>query len=380
MQQLVFVKRNTFEWHPLPRVSLLDPTDALVRPFAVARCDLDGAFVGSRVGTKLRAAALAHFADPRILKDFGPHPFQGPFAYGHECVAEIVEVGASVNNLAVGDAVVVPFQVSCGTCPSCRRKLTSHCERDRVGAFSAFGFGEAGGAWGGAMSDLLRVPHADHMLHRVPEGIDPVSLASAGDNIADGWRRVAPYLIKNPGAKVLVLGGQAKSVGLYAAGIAVALGAGRVDYVDTHPERLRIAESLGATPVERERSRRRWSDSSGLARGEYGLCVEASGATVGLDFAIRSLAPGGVCSVPAFHFRKRTPVPLWEMYARSINLECGLACPGADMSELLALVASGRFQPELVTTLVADWADAPSALLKRTAKVVVTRPRLGSAQ
>lgn len=80
-------------------------------------------------------------------------------------------------------------------------------------------------AWGGALSDIVRVPYGDAMLMGIPNGIDPISIASMSDNLPDAWRTVAPALAVNPGASVLVLGGAAKSVGLYATAMAVALGA-----------------------------------------------------------------------------------------------------------------------------------------------------------
>jgi alcohol dehydrogenase len=89
-----------------------------------------------------------------------------------------------------------------------------------------YGFGATGGDWGGMLGDLVRVPFADAMLMRVPDGVAPESIASASDNLPDAWRTVAPHLAANPGAEVLVLGGGARSIGL-AAGLAVALGAGR---------------------------------------------------------------------------------------------------------------------------------------------------------
>ena len=69
------------------------------------------------------------------------------------------------------------------------------------------------------MSDLLRVPHADAMLVAVPAGLDPVQIASASDNIPDAFRTVAPHLRAKPDASVLVVGGSARSIGLYAAAI-----------------------------------------------------------------------------------------------------------------------------------------------------------------
>jgi alcohol dehydrogenase len=102
------------------------------------------------------------------------------------------------------------------------------------------------GDWGGMVSDLVRVPFADAMLVHVPAGVDPMKLASASDNMPDAWRAVGPQLAKEPNASVLVVGGGARSIGLYAAGMAVALGASRVDYVDDDPERLAIAQSRSA--------------------------------------------------------------------------------------------------------------------------------------
>ena len=123
------------------------------------------------------------------------------------------------------------------------------------------------GPWGGMMSDLVRVPYADAMLVPVPVGVNPVSLASASDNIPDAWRTVAPLLsAKKPEAPVLVVGGAAPSIGLYAASIAVVLGSAQVDYVDCDPGRLAIAQSLGANPIQipdKERKRNKWYRPAG---------------------------------------------------------------------------------------------------------------------
>lgn len=96
------------------------------------------------------------------------------------------------------------------------------------------------------VSDLIRVPHAGHMLVRLPDGLDPLRVAAASDNLSDAWRAVVPQLRARPGASVLVVGGAAQSIGLYAAGLAVAHGARAVDYLDRSRTRVHIAESLGA--------------------------------------------------------------------------------------------------------------------------------------
>jgi len=96
------------------------------------------------------------------------------------------------------------------------------------------------------------------MLVKLPAGIDPVAVASASDNIPDGWRTVGPQLAADPGAEVLVVGGDngPHSIGLYAAGLAAALGAARVTYLDQDPRRLAIAAAQvidSAPPTGRQR-------------------------------------------------------------------------------------------------------------------------------
>ena len=96
----------------------------------------------------------------------------------------------------------------------------------------------------------MRVPFADAMLVAAPAGIAPAALASASDNIPDGWRTVAPHLAQRPGADVLVVAGGGLSIALYAVDAAGALGAGRVVYADRDPGRLAVAAALGAEAVE----------------------------------------------------------------------------------------------------------------------------------
>src|ERR1044072_4079814 len=105
--------------------------------------------------------------DPVVRCICGRVPFRGPFAIGHECVAQVVALGDDVAGLSVGQVVVVPWAVSCGRCDRCRAGLTSKCAATTA-ELSAYGLGPAAGAWGGMVSDLLRVPYAEHMLAPVP--------------------------------------------------------------------------------------------------------------------------------------------------------------------------------------------------------------------
>lgn len=300
----------------------------------------------------------------------GSPPFAPPFPVGHECVAEVLEVGEHVVTTKVGQRVVVPFQVACGSCMPCERGLTSRCATGPL-AVSTYGFGPGAKLFGGVLSDVVRVPYADAMLVPLPAGLDPTAMASASDNLPDAFRTVGPALRERPGERVLVVGGAARSVGLYAAGIARGLG-GHVDYVDSNRQRLEIAERMNVQPIEASRN--------GLGRyrslpDRYAIAVDASSdfAGRGLELAIRSLEPGGVCSSAGIYPRTRTPVPLMQMYLNGVTLRTGITNARAFIPAVLDLVASGRFDPSPVATLVAPWKDADRAFLERTTKVVVTR-------
>jgi alcohol dehydrogenase len=229
------------------------------------------------------------------------------------------------------------------------------------------------GSWGGAISDLLRVPYADAMLVPVPPNIDPMKLASASDNLPDAWRTVGPPLRQYPHASVLVIGGGARSIGLYSAGMAVALGASRVDYVDHDTERLEIAERLGAHPIQCERGSRWLKRNAPRVHGTFRVTVEASSTVEGLRYALRSMAPGGICTPVGYYLTKKTGVPLLQMYVNDATLKIGVSHTRTNLPDVIALVGEGKFDPTIVTTLVADWNDAPAAFATPTTKVVVKR-------
>jgi len=379
MQQLTFVGKGALEWRDAREPALQSAREAIVRPFVAARCDGDHLPLFNSVTTPINLGLALHYLDPIVRDLFGEQPFRGPYAFGHECVAEVVACGSDVRNVKRGDTVIVPWSISCGHCVSCGHGLTSKCSNSGDTLIAAYGFGGAMGDWGGAVSDSLRVPYADAMLVPVPAGVDPVALASASDNIPDGWRTVAPHLQRYPGAHVLIVGGAARSIGLYAAGIAVALGAARVDYLDRSRARLEIARSLGANPVQVPATGSWYRKNAPRRGGDYLISVDASASVAGLNFALRSLAPGGICTGVGYYFAPKAALSLMQMYANCSTLHVGISHPRADLPPLLELMQSGRFRPEKVTTLVADWDDAPRAFLERTTKVVVRRAPLDGA-
>jgi threonine dehydrogenase-like Zn-dependent dehydrogenase len=329
MQQLVYTAPNVLEWREAPAPRLTSDLAALVRPQAVATCDLDALIID------------------------GTSPFPGPFPIGHECVAEVLDVGDAVSSLAPGRLVSVPFQISCGACAACSRGRTGNC--GEVAFMSTYGFGPAVGEWGGFLSDLVCVPYAEHMLVPVPESLDPASVASASDNISDAWRTVGPQLLEEPGAPVLVVGGASSgSIGLYAVALAVALAAESVTYVDRDEGRRRIASELGAETLAETPKR----------LGPFPITVDASADPEGLALALRSTAPDGTCTSAAIYFGEQPSLPLLEMYTKGITFRTGRAHVREAMPKVLELAAAGKLRPERVTSRVVQWSDAAEALLE----------------
>ena len=336
MQQLTFIEKGKLEWRDADDPRIEGDGEAIVRPVAVATCDIDLGIVR------------------------GATPLEGPFAFGHECVAEVTDVGDGVTTVEPGALVSVPFQISCGECARCRRGQTGNCES--VPYNSVYGL-PLGPEYGGFLSDAVRVPYADAMLFGVPDGVSPASVASLSDNIVDAWRTVAPQLEAEPGARVLICGG-AGSIPLYATEIATALGAERVDFAGGRPRDRELAERLGATLVDEEFPER---------LGPYPITVDASADVAGLACALRSTEPDGTCTSIGIYFEPETPVPLLEMFTKGVNFYTGVPHARTVMPSVMELVADGRFHPERVTVETAAWDEAADAVAGHGGKLVVSR-------
>jgi len=228
-----------------------------------------------------------------------------------------------------------------------------------------YGLGPLSGRdWGGFLSDLVRVPFADHMLIAVPEDVDPRAVASLSDNIVDGWRLVAPQLAADPGAKVLIVGGD--SVSLYATAVALALGAASVDYVGGGTHQQEVARRLGAAVIEGPVPER---------LGPYPITVNATSERKCLHCAIRSTGPDGACTSAGIFFGDDPTMPLMEMYTKGIRFQTGRVHARDVMPAALKLVEERKILPELITAETADWNDSVEALVSHKAKLVITRPR-----
>jgi threonine dehydrogenase-like Zn-dependent dehydrogenase len=335
MRELNFIEKGKLEWRDAPDPKLEGDEQAIVRPVALATCDIDAGIVS------------------------GPVPFEGPFPFGHECVAEVTDVGDGVSSFSPGDLVSVPFQVACGECTRCRAGQTGNCES--VPRLSMYGLpGKV--SYGGFASDAVKVPYADAMLVSIPEGVEPASVASLSDNIPDAWRCVAPPLRENPGAPVLIAMG-AGSIALYSVAIALALGAQRVDVVGGRERDRKLAAELGANVLDEG-----FPDRAGF----YPISVDASADPKGIACALRSTDADGICTSVGIYFQP-TPLPLLEMFTQGITFVTGRPHVRTLMPEVLDLIREGKFDPTPMTVQTVAWDDAAEALSELRAKTVVKR-------
>jgi alcohol dehydrogenase len=176
MRELILSAPGQLRWTEARAPELSGPHGALVEPIAVATCDFDHLLVSGR------------------------QPAAWPLAIGHEFVARVLQVGDEVRSFTPGDVVIVPFQISCGSCAACERGQTSACAR--VPWLSCYGLGALAGNWGGAASDVVSVPYADAMLVRLPAGLAPHDAAAVSCNVVDAYRTVGPQLAARRQARV----------------------------------------------------------------------------------------------------------------------------------------------------------------------------------
>ncbi|NJC22658.1 glutathione-independent formaldehyde dehydrogenase [Arthrobacter pigmenti] len=182
------------------------------------------------------------------------HPYEGRanldagMVLGHENMGIVEEVGPGVDRISVGDRVSVPFNLACGTCRNCNNGYTSACLRANPSGQPGAGYGYPmmGPYWGG-QAELLRVPWADFNLLKLPEGKENESDFTMLSDIFPTGYHGAEMAMVAPGKSVAVFG--AGPVGLMAAHSAFIKGASQVFIVDKEPDRLALAEEIGATPI-----------------------------------------------------------------------------------------------------------------------------------
>jgi threonine dehydrogenase-like Zn-dependent dehydrogenase len=326
------------EWRDSPQPEIVDPRDALVRPIAASTCDLD--------------QAIVHTTVPGA---------EQPFAIGHEAVGEVLEVGAAVTRLRPGDVVVIPYHLSCGACDRCGEHLPLFCRETATDALAVYGI-PVGVDYGGLFSELVRVPFADHNLVKVPPSVAPLDAVSAGDNLTDAYRVIAPRLHARPGSAVLIMSGG--SIGLYAADIARAYGARRVRYVDASAQRRELAEEFGAATSTLQ--------DFDPSEHQYEISLVTHGSADALRAALLATGPGGEVENLGFHFTD-VPLPVAAMHFKCLTFRSAMSNARPLIPEVLALVASGRISPRRVHTATLPFDEAAEALPTAGFKPVFVR-------
>ncbi len=270
----------------------------------------------------------------------GRVPVEPGFTIGHEFVGAVLEIGADVDRVAIGDRVLGCFHTACGTCTPCLRGDYHRCRHGRT-----FGHGSKLGDLPGAQAEELLVPRANMTLRRVPDGMSADVALFAGDVMGTGYHAVAHAGVRG-GDTVAVLG--LGPVGLCAVQAARACGALKVFAIDTVPERLEMAANFGATALHLTEQ-----DPKSAVRSEtdggVDVVVDAVGDPAPLAMAI-SLArdAGTVSGIGAY--AGRGEVPLGLAWLKGLTLRLGLANVIAHVDRVLAMIEAGALDPSPLVT------------------------------
>ncbi|MDH6544061.1 glutathione-independent formaldehyde dehydrogenase [Streptomyces sp. SPB4] len=318
----------------------------------------------------------------------GRTSFETGRTFGHENLGQVVEVGKAVGKVQVGDWVVLPFNIACGFCKQCEQGLTSYCltmqpEPDIAGA--AYGFAEMGPYQGG-QAELLRVPYGDFNALRLGEDaaerqLDYVMLA---DIFPTGYHATEMAGVK-PGDQTIVYG--AGPVGLMAAYSALLKGAGRVWVADHQADRLRLAEEIGAIPIntaEQNPAEIVKEATTGLGADNGCECVgyqahdprgkeDAALTMNGLIDSVRFTGgigvvgvflpedPGGAEAQSELEAKGKVPLDFGMLWFKGQRIGTGQAPVKRYNRALRDLIAGGKAEPSFLVSHELSLDEAPSA-------------------
>jgi threonine dehydrogenase-like Zn-dependent dehydrogenase len=293
---------------------------------------------------------------------------------GHEPMGVVEAVGAEVANIAPGDRVVIPFNISCGHCYMCAKGLQSQCETTQVHEYDTgaalLGYTKLYGEVPGGQAEFLRVPQAQYGPIKVPEGPPDDRFVYLSDVLPTAWQAVE-YANVPRGGTVLVLG--LGPIGEMSTRVAQLRGAGRVLAVDLVPDRLERARGHGVETFDLEThddlpaAVREATDGRGPISVIDAVGMEAHGAPIGrlahrltallpdvaaqklietagidrlsaLHMAIEVVQRGGTVSLSGVYGGAASPMPLIQMFDKQINVRMGQANVKRWMDNLLPLV------------------------------------------
>ncbi|SFK96720.1 zinc-dependent alcohol dehydrogenase [Geodermatophilus ruber] len=296
---------------------------------------------------------------------------------GHEPMGIVREVGSEVTAVRPGDRVVVPFNISCGTCWMCSQGLQSQCEttqnREQGFGASLFGYTKLYGQVPGGQAEYLRVPFGNTLPIKVPDGLPDDRFVYLSDVLPTAWQAVQ-YAGIPDGGSVLVLG--LGPIGDMATRVAKHLGAGQVIASDVVPERIARARSNGVTVIESTKQEdvvaqvRDLTDGRGPDAVIDAVGMEAHGSPLAelaqkataivpdaimekvmqvagidrlaaLNTAIEAVRRGGTISLSGVYGGATDPLPLMRMFDKQIQLRMGQANVWHWAPDILPLLTEG---------------------------------------
>jgi threonine dehydrogenase-like Zn-dependent dehydrogenase len=339
MRAVTFHGKRDVRVDTVPDPAIEAPTDAIVRITSSGICG----------------------SDLHLYEVMGPFIEEGD-VLGHEPMGVVEEVGSEVEQIAPGDRVVIPFNISCGRCFMCDQGLQSQCEitqvREQGTGAALFGYTKLYGQVPGGQAELLRVPQAHYGPIKVPEGPADDRFVYLSDVLPTAWQAVE-YAAIPKGGSVAVLG--LGPIGDMSCRVALHRGAEKVIDVDLVPERLQRARERGVEVFDltsydgelggaiREVTDGRGPDSvidavgmeahgsrvGKLAQQMAGLLPDPLAArlmqTAGVDpvsalhAAIDIVRRGGTISVSGVYGGMVDPLPLMTLFDKQIQLRMGQA-------------------------------------------------------
>jgi threonine dehydrogenase-like Zn-dependent dehydrogenase len=293
--------------------------------------------------------------------------------FGHEVTGIVVDVGDEVENLIVGDHVLVPFNIACGKCVFCKQGLYASCHEsnpESTAMGGAFGYSHIAGGYDGGQAEYVRVPYADVGPTRIPPGMDLDDAVMLTDVAPTGYNAAEMGGIQ-PGDTVVVFG--AGPVGIMAARCAWLFGASRVIVLDDVEYRLEFAERYCPAEVYNFKSLKdpvlfvkQTTESIGAD-----VCIDAVGAdahgnglqtvlgrklfaiggsATALHWAINSVRKGGIVSVVGVYGPTDTMVPIGNVVNKGITLRASQTSVKRVLPRLIDHVMSGVLDPKALIT------------------------------
>ena len=301
---------------------------------------------------------------------------------GHEFMGEVIETGANVKRLKVGDRVVVPFTIACGNCFFCKEKQWSLCDNSNPNAWLAekmygysgsalFGYSHIYGGIAGGQAQYVRVPFADVGPIKIDSGLRNDQVLFLSDIFPTGYQAAENCNIKE-GDTVAVWG--CGPVGQFAVRSAFLLGAARVIAIDRVPERLKLAQAGGADTVDytevdsdlfeaiKQMTAGRGPDSCIDAVG-----MEAHGTTLPakidaikakmmlatdrpnvLRQAIQVCRKGGTVSVPGVYGGMLDKIPFGAAFGKGLTFKMGQTHMMNYLQPLLDRIEDGQIDPSVI--------------------------------